>query len=411
MLKLGDVVIPTHPSLLQIALETGSIEECMATESRLAFDPLITDFLGALSKSISSNSDARSFPDLLSVAFSMRPANVIGYQNQIDPSRLRKGKGLVFHITPSNVPLNFVYSYIFSLLSGNANLVRLTSKSFPQIDLFVRILNEVLQLPQYSWIRRATCFIRYEHSKEITDFLSSKCDARVIWGGDQTIREIRSSEIRVGASEVVFPNRYSMSLVNSQEFLRLGDDDQSKLVGRFFTDSFLFDQQGCSSPKLMCWFGDSNVNLSAQELFWKQLDSVASLRYDLQMKNATDKFVDICLALGNGFDINSVMIPSRYITRIKVNSDSDILGKYQGQFGSFLECEINSFESLENFVSSEFQTVTYFGFEIGRLRKEFASLKISGVDRVVPIGQAFDITMDWDGQNFVESLSRIIDFR
>lgn len=31
-----------------------------------------------------------------------------------------------------------------------------------------------------------------------------------------------------------------------------------------------------------------------------------------------------------------------------------------------------------------------------------------GVDRVVPVGQAMDMSILWDGMNMIESLSRII---
>ena len=42
------------------------------------------------------------------------------------------GRGLIFHITPTNVPTNFFYSFIFSLLSGNSNIVKLPTKDFEE---------------------------------------------------------------------------------------------------------------------------------------------------------------------------------------------------------------------------------------------------------------------------------------
>jgi hypothetical protein len=38
-------------------------------------------------------------------------------------------------------------------------------------------------------------------------------------------------------------------------------------------------------------------------------------------------------------------------------------------------------------------------------------MPLKGIDRVVPVGQAFDISINWDGVNFVETLSRIIEFK
>ena len=46
----------------------------------------------------------------------------------------RVGRGIVFHITPSNVPLNFAYSWLSGILSGNLNIVRVASKKSEQMD-------------------------------------------------------------------------------------------------------------------------------------------------------------------------------------------------------------------------------------------------------------------------------------
>ena len=47
----------------------------------------------------------------------------------------RVGLGLIFHITPSNVPTNFCYSLIFGLLTGNTNIVKVHSQKFEQIKI------------------------------------------------------------------------------------------------------------------------------------------------------------------------------------------------------------------------------------------------------------------------------------
>ena len=43
--------------------------------------------------------------------------------------------GLVFHITPSNIPTNFAYSLLFGLLTGNSNIIKVPTKIFPQIEI------------------------------------------------------------------------------------------------------------------------------------------------------------------------------------------------------------------------------------------------------------------------------------
>ena len=70
-----------------------------------------------------------SFVDLVSFAFWCRKKNLLllkkNYKSSLSNS---VGRGIIFHITPSNVPLNCIYSLAFGLLSGNSNIVRIPSK-------------------------------------------------------------------------------------------------------------------------------------------------------------------------------------------------------------------------------------------------------------------------------------------
>jgi hypothetical protein len=393
-----------------VELISGKIDLALNSSPTSIFHEDVLDFITNLSREILSNSEAKNFPDLISVGFSLRPAVITAYLEKAHYRPFRKGRGLVFHVTPSNVPLNFVYSYIFSLLAGNSNIIRLSSRNFPQIDVFVEILDKVLANEKFSWIRNSTCLIRYAHNKSVTDYFSSICNARVIWGGDRTIRVVKESEISLRSVDLYFPDRYSMSLLSAEVLNSSNDKIIDNLVSRFFTDSYLFDQLGCSSPKLICWVGDEYVIEKAQKIFWGKLGNVAKLRYDLQMKSSMDKFVDICAIAADADSNLRIRMPNNFLARIEVGLDSELIGSHQGQFGTFVECKIQNLEELESFTSDNFQTLTYFGFEIQDLKGAISNLDLRGVDRVVPVGNAFDISINWDGINFVESLSRIVDF-
>ena len=54
------------------------------------------------------------------------------------------GRGNIFHIAPSNVPMNFAYSLAFGLLSGNNNIVRIPSRNFFQVDILCKIFKKVI---------------------------------------------------------------------------------------------------------------------------------------------------------------------------------------------------------------------------------------------------------------------------
>ena len=56
----------------------------------------------------------------------------------------------------------------------------------------------------------------YEHNNQITEFFSKNCDIRVIWGGDNTINQIRSIAIKPTAIELSFADKFSIAIINSK---------------------------------------------------------------------------------------------------------------------------------------------------------------------------------------------------
>ncbi|MCA3017255.1 MAG: acyl-CoA reductase, partial [Rhodocyclaceae bacterium] len=111
---------------------------------------------------------AKGFPDVVTFAFWCRRANLEALAKSYDHTSLRVGLGLVFHISPSNVPINFAYSLVLAFLSGNSSVVRLPSRESQQTDLLIRVLGEVLSLDKFRDLRSAVHLVRYNRADPIT---------------------------------------------------------------------------------------------------------------------------------------------------------------------------------------------------------------------------------------------------
>ena len=80
------------------------------------------------------------------------------------------------------MPVNFAFTLIMGLLAGNANIVRVPSKRFNQIEIISDAINKLGELSQYQSISERIILIRYERESELTKKFSEECDVRVIWG-------------------------------------------------------------------------------------------------------------------------------------------------------------------------------------------------------------------------------------
>ena len=96
-----------------------------------SFDKASLAFVEALSSALMRMPEARMYPELTALAFWMRKANLERLRTDLEQRQgnaLLVPRGTVLHIAPSNVDTIFVYSWFLSLLTGNRNIVRFSSK-------------------------------------------------------------------------------------------------------------------------------------------------------------------------------------------------------------------------------------------------------------------------------------------
>ena len=79
--------------------------------------------------------------------------------------------------------------------------------------------------------------------------------------------------------------------------------------------------------------------------------------------------------------------------------------------GIFYEFHIQNMNNIKYLVNKKLQTITYFGYSKKFLHKFFNKNNFNGIDRVVPIGQALNISLVWDGYDLTNKLSRELEIR
>jgi hypothetical protein len=408
MLRLEGVVIHMHlTSKIQFMAGSENYKEMPSLKPLVPFDAAVIAFFDELSLLLMKHSKGRDFPELITFGFFIRKSNINRLKNSYKDLRSNVGRGVSFHIAPSNVPINFAYSFVVGLLSGNACVVRVSSKSFTQTDIVCDALSILLQRLEFSELKRYISIVRYERDAEINNFFSSLCDVRIIWGGDNTIAELRKSPLPPRSFDITFADRYSFCIIKAEEYLDIKKKKQIAID--FYNDTYLFDQNACSSPRLIYWVGGSKEILQAKEIFWKFLHEVLVEKdYILQSMTAINKYTASCRA---ALDYNNVvvpMLPDNLISRIELNSLSSDLPNHTCGGGSYFEYSDEVPDKLLNFVSRKFQTLTYIGFDRAELISLLVGKGIVGLDRIVPCGKAAEFGLIWDGYDLIRHMSRVV---
>lgn len=357
------------------------------------------DFLGALSRHILGTKECRAYPDVVTFAFWCRLASLQQMSRRYDSrGELRLGRGVAFHIAPSNVAVNFAYSFATALLAGNSSIVRLTSKYFPQTELIIAAIRAVLE--EHSALNDRICMVRYGHEKDVNERFSSLADIRIIWGGDSTIREIRSSSLRPRAKEIAFADRFSMAVINGEAYLY---GDGVAIAKAFYDDTYLTDQNACTSPRIVVWIGERTEE--AKKRFWQEIHDYAQARYNVPDVRSVDKLTKACL-LGAAKDVALAQMQDNLVTRIEVHELTEDLTEYMGNSGFFLEYYAKELDEILPLCGERCQTLSYYGVSLEEIKSFIKRYRPKGIDRVVPLGHTLDFDLLWDGMDLIVEMSR-----
>ena len=373
------------------------------------YDNLICDFLHDLSIGLRGYRKISEYPDIMAFAFWCRKSNISKLKKECNDAKFRLGLGVVFHITPSNVPVNFAFSFVFGLLSGNANIVRVPSKIFPQISIICSAIDHLFTSDKYSKIKAMTAFVRYDQNDEITGNFSVKSNARLIWGGDSTIRNIRKLPISERCVDISFADRYSMCVIDAPSVLELDETELKRLSEKFYNDTYLMDQNACSSPHLILWLGDEKKE--AKEIFWNAVYHKVKNDYKLEAVSAMEKYTFLCK---NAIELNNIKSFKQHgncVYHVDVHKIVDNIDNFRGKFGHFFEYDTNNINCITHIINNKFQTLTYFGVDKSELINFVIENSLLGIDRIVPIGKAMEMDVIWDGYDVVRNLSRIIEVK
>ena len=393
--------------LNRVTYLTGSAdiaEKLPLVRAKVPFEDSIIDFLNDVSKELMSDKNAKAFSDVITFGFWIRKGSVLKLKERFgNDNAVHLGKGVAFHVAPSNVPVNFAYSLVTGLLTGNANVVRVPSKDFPQVGIICQALNKVLN--NHEAMREYVLCVRYERDKDINDLFSSIADVRIVWGGDQTIAELRKSPLPPRSSEIAFADRYSLAVIDSDAYLAM--KNKSQVAEDFYNDTFFSDQNACTSPRLIVWTG--NCITEAKKIFWEEEHTLVEKKYTFQAIQGVNKLTKSYLIAVAEPGVKIKEHEDNLIIRVSIPEITDYLMNFRDNSGYFYEYDCENIMDLVPLCNDKrCQTIGYIGDN--QVLMPLINSGIKGIDRIVPVGKTMDFDLIWDGYNLPSLMTRTVVF-
>jgi hypothetical protein len=280
---------------------------------------------------------------------------------------------------------------------GNINIVRVSNIESPVKSALLAQLNSLFKQSEHKEIAKRNNFVYFDHATTDGKSLSLCADARVIWGGDETVNAIRKLEIKPRCRDISFADRYSACLIHGD---KLENPSQCKTLAKSFVkDIEPFSQQACSSPKVVFWLGSEKM----QSYFFEEVDSLLSESEQNQRANQ--------LAVTQYFQALGVAETATMYKKLAVQPihhiKEEIIEGHIGQAFCVIKA-IGSVDELPTLLDEKMQTLSYWGVSEEALLKLIQNPSIKGLDRIVPVGKSLDFAENWDGYQLLTQLSRIV---
>ncbi len=347
------------------------------------FDPSILEFCTTLSAELLKSQRH----DFVALGFWLRKAHL----SEIKPKELLAPRGTIFHIPPANLEVMLGYSFLISLLCGNRNIIRISKKTE-----LVLLLEKVLK--QFPLIEEMTLFVEYGHEEEITKRISSKVDARVVWGGDVTVETIRKYPLAPHGIDLAFPDRFSFAAIRASKV-------SQEAPHKFFNDAYLFNQQACSSPKLIFWVGEEDEIEEKSQTFYQALQKVIEeKKFRLNSSEALLKKNDL-FQKALELPVEKIREYSNELTVMTLREATRECRSHLG-LGLIYHVNLLHLTEIKNFTNHKDQTLTLEGFSKNDVQQLIHHLNGQGITRIVPFGEALHFDPVWDGQNLFQAFSQ-----
>lgn len=351
---------------------------------------------GALSRYLLSTPGCKQHSELVALGFWLREANIRSLLPPDSANHIIKPLGLVVHFTPANVDTMFVYSWACSVLMGNRNIVRLPSQLSDLQLILLEALNHIFAQPEFTHIGQQNLFVQVDRGSDEIQAISQAADGRILWGGDTSVQAIRALPSAPRCRDISFADRYSACVVQGDA---LSPQSLHDVAARVWRDMAAFEQQACSSPRILFWLGDRQQ----QSEFFTELGIVSGSK-GMPVYQRNEQLV-YCQRLMASHSASGFQFFQQLAVVTLFKWDIALINAHPGQ-QVLLLINIEQLDEVASNTDAKLQTLSYAGLEKEALIKFLHNPSIQGIDRAVPAGEALAFSPQWDGYDLFSQLTR-----
>jgi len=194
--------------------------------------------------------------------------------------------------------------------------------------------------------------------------------------------------------------------------LECSEAELQGVCARFVADSLTFGQNACSSPRLVVWEGSkARLTSSASSRLWGKVDEVIRETTAQEPIEVMSRLAELCEVIATSDVVREINAAGPQTVRLQVSSENGWLESSKLRFGTFSEISVSNLDEVTDLLTEKVQTLTYFGYSTTEIRSWLTERVLAHVDHVVPIGNALDFDLIWDGFPMIQMMTRSVRLR
>jgi hypothetical protein len=310
--------------------------------------------------------------------------------------------GLVGHWVAGNVPTLAVFSWVLSLLTKNAAVVRVSEATLEP----ARLLLEVFAAARAGEVtgEQVLKTVRFVHfhrdNLECHKALSLHADCKIIWGSSQAVQTVTALPRQEHCNELVFGPKYSLGVID-----RESQESRLPEVARAFVrDILIFDQRACSSPQTIFVERSAVDPEQLVEAFAEQFQRGSQISPKREIDTYTATRIYTTRALW-GLDMNKTFRGSPGADWT-VCYDTDVALKEAVQSRTVFLTGVSDIQEVIPLLHPKIQTIGLAVADRERALRFADAATFRGVSRCVKPGLMNVYDLPWDGKMALSELVR-----
>jgi hypothetical protein len=312
--------------------------------------------------------------------------------------------GVVGHWPAGNVEIQPILSMTCALLGGNAALVRIPRSL---VELTTILMEKLEQSDPNERLTRRIFMAAFGHERrDLHEAMARAVDGAMIWGGKESVLQVRSLPFPHWARLAVFGPRISVAAMDAATWSN--PEEQKTWCLRMARDVWQFDQQACSSPQVL--FIEKAADHSTAEF-------LSNLQRAFENENKAHPRRVIPAALTSAIttaraawlldDVSHrAIFPMGPDWTLLLGAGSELPEPVQGKTLIVLEVD-----NLVDAVSKFDGNVQTLGLGMADAEKEKNLALLAGqrgVDRIVKLGRMHTFVPPWDGVDLIRPMVRMV---